>query len=978
MEIIDIKLQNQLWQIDIIDNQMLSDAKFKLIFCTKQKYLVKPAKYKDSDFNRKPKRVEKTEKGFRLWFELNVVVLPCKVGSWNLQAEYNNQLQILKLSDSLDKDVFRDSLHVLFKIEMRVYVYPIINNSRIFCFEQMQENMMDAVVKTVRIKGYYTEENKLHLHVNIKKSGKIKKLAVFMRDYENNQGTKIAATIDENGWLHADLSSLEAVNGASDACLGIEYWKNGKYYYRCVYGKENEYHRRYGQGMVNLKNQKITLIPYYGSFERLTIHTVSLDEAEYYGALYDAIAVKQLKIRNMSHSDGKLIISFDSEKIRNSSKAVVIFTDRKNKILCSSVIRSQELNSGSVTIEFEDILRYQVNEKKLRRYVIYIKAWEDNNEIYYRFTDDTRNKKGNSLYDKTERYYEPFLIGEAAMEDDGTYHVSALPYLDEDMNCLRVEIAPKESMYQKQQEAVIRNITVNHRKLKLLISFRDHGRYPKSIYLKLRSAVAEKKYDFQFRMYHVFHNQILVKAVLDLDSVEFEQFYWDIAGEWEVDNEAYSMQLTNRHKILSRSLYLRHMEYNLSNGFFAYPYRKKSKEFALYFRKKTPYDSRWFIIKEYLVLFTYYLMKPYWDRKNVWIVYEKYCQMAQDNGYYFFKYCMEKLPPAEKRHIYYVIDKSAPDYEVVRPFGEHVIDFLSFKHMLYLVAASVLISSDTKAHAYAWHSANSVYRNQIYKKRNVFLQHGVMGFKCCHKGLRRGSANPSSLFIVSSEIEAQIIEKYFEYKRSAIAVTGLARWDVLKDKSSRQNREILLMPTWRIWLEEVQKDEFVQSNYFKNYMNFLNMPQLIELLEKYNIVLNFYIHPKFREYMDEFSTSSEQIQLIPFGSEPLNELIMRCSLMITDYSSASWDVYYQGKPVLFYLFDLALYNETQGSYFDMEKDTFGDSTKDSRHLLELLEYYIENDFHEKDIYAKKREELLPYRDDDNSRRTYDIIKKKGW
>lgn len=339
---------------------------------------------------------------------------------------------------------------------------------------------------------------------------------------------------------------------------------------------------------------------------------------------------------------------------------------------------------------------------------------------------------------------------------------------------------------------------------------------------------------------------------------------------------------------------------------------------------------------------------------------------------------MEKLPEGEKNHIYYVIDTKAADYEVVKQYGKHVIPFLSFKHMVYLQAARVLISSDTKAHAYAWHSANSIYRNSLYKKKNVFLQHGVMAFKCCHKGLRKGSANPSNLFITSSQVEASIIEKYFEYSQSEIAVTGLARWDVLEDKANPAHKEILLMPTWRTWLEEVQKEEFMQSDYYKHYMDFLNQPQLVELLEKYDVTMNFYIHPKFREYLDAFSVGSKRIQLIPFGSQPLNELLMSCSMMITDYSSACWDVYYQGKPVLFYLFDLELYNEVQGSYIDMEKEAFGDNARDGKTLLDLMEYYIKNDFREKECYAKQREILLPYRDDLNSKRTYDIIKKKGW
>ena len=54
------------------------------------------------------------------------------------------------------------------------------------------------------------------------------------------------------------------------------------------------------------------------------------------------------------------------------------------------------------------------------------------------------------------------------------------------------------------------------------------------------------------------------------------------------------------------------------------------------------------------------------------------------------------------------------------------------------------------------------------------------------------------------------------------------------------------------------------------------------------------------------------IRLIPFGTMPLNQLLMSCHMLITDYSSVCWDMLYQNKPTLFYQFDLDQYNEAHG------------------------------------------------------------------
>jgi CDP-glycerol glycerophosphotransferase (TagB/SpsB family) len=454
------------------------------------------------------------------------------------------------------------------------------------------------------------------------------------------------------------------------------------------------------------------------------------------------------------------------------------------------------------------------------------------------------------------------------------------------------------------------------------------------------------------------------------------QFYWDIKADTEKDGIVRAIELKNHEKWMHRIMYLQQMHYVYADGNIVYPYKTKSRNIALHFRQKTEQDCWAFIMKEYLALAIYYISRPWLKRRNIWLVYEKYCVMAQDNSFYFFKYCMEQLPESERKRIYYVIDKKASDYQYVRQYGDRVIDFLSLKHMIYLKAASLLISSDTKAHAYAWHSTNSVYRNMLKWKENVFLQHGVIAFKCCHQGLRKKSVNASSLFVVSSDVEKQIILDYFGYNEDQILVTGLARWDVLEDKSKGEPRQIILMPTWRTWLEEVSEAVFKASDYYKNYMALLNNRTLIDTLEEYQVTLNFYIHPKFREYMGTFQVESDYVKLIPFGSEPLNEMMMRCSMMITDYSSAVWDVFYQGKPVLFYLFDLEMYNEVQGSYIDMETETFGDVAHTPETLVELIREYAQNDFKEKEVYGRKRDKEIAYIDNKNSERIYREIAKR--
>ena len=83
---------------------------------------------------------------------------------------------------------------------------------------------------------------------------------------------------------------------------------------------------------------------------------------------------------------------------------------------------------------------------------------------------------------------------------------------------------------------------------------------------------------------------------------------------------------------------------------------------------------------------------------------------------------------------------------------------MSFKYMIYLSAARYLISTDAIRHFYIWDSPNSIYKVLYQARKNiVFLQHGVMGFKQCHRTFHKGGGNQMALFVVSSGYEQKII-----------------------------------------------------------------------------------------------------------------------------------------------------------------------------------------------------------------------------
>ena len=83
------------------------------------------------------------------------------------------------------------------------------------------------------------------------------------------------------------------------------------------------------------------------------------------------------------------------------------------------------------------------------------------------------------------------------------------------------------------------------------------------------------------------------------------------------------------------------------------------KTLAFVYRNKGNYDGLDIVFKEFTAMFLYRLAKSYWNKKHICLVSEKFASMAQDNGYYFFKHCMDENEEAylHKKNLLYNIKR---------------------------------------------------------------------------------------------------------------------------------------------------------------------------------------------------------------------------------------------------------------------------------------------------------------------------------
>ena len=482
-------------------------------------------------------------------------------------------------------------------------------------------------------------------------------------------------------------------------------------------------------------------------------------------------------------------------------------------------------------------------------------------------------------------------------------------------------------------------------------------------------------------------DKTLLKARFDLSSIELQSVVWDLYAVYvennatyfahvSVDNSQINSYLFSYKNIFDKNHYRFVSGDNKVKLFF--PYFTMENTLSFIMRGKQDYDSQKFKLKELLALAIFKLGKSYYKKKKIALVYEKNSNYAQDNGFYFFSHCMKhKIQRRLNANIYYVIQRNSKDYSNVKKYSQNVLEFMSLKHMVYSLASRLLISSESRSNSYIWRPNNSPIARSIRDKKLFSLRRGVTGLKRIDGIYNKFNPHHPDMIVASSEKEKEILIKNLNYSPGDVCITGLARWDGLEDKSMN-SKEILYVPAMRNWLEDVDDETFLESDYYNSYIQLLRSEELQNILEKNDLTLNFFNNTRLKDYISKISVRNPRINILTIDDTQLNNLIMSCKVFITDYSSVCWDVLYLNKPVLFYQFDYEKYKNTTGSYIDMERDLPGDRSTSINGLCDNLQRLINSDFRMSYKYQLKRNLSFRYFDKNNCVRLVQEIRKMKW
>lgn len=358
-------------------------------------------------------------------------------------------------------------------------------------------------------------------------------------------------------------------------------------------------------------------------------------------------------------------------------------------------------------------------------------------------------------------------------------------------------------------------------------------------------------------------------------------------------------------------------------------------------------------------------------RPNIWLICDNKNE-ARDNGYWFFKHLIEKHPYIDA---VYAINKKSKDYFRVANLGE-VIEYGSLHHWIYYLSASLNISSQK----YGKPNAAVCYFLEvtigILKNKRVFLQHGVI---CNDLPFLHYKKAKYFIFCCGAYPEYEFVRKTFGYPSKSIKYTGLCRFDNLHGKNT-DKQLVLIMPTWRMWLEregyKKGREAFISSNYYNSWNSLLNSRKLFDLLERYNKRAVFCMHRNMHEFEAFFTSGAKKyIETLKWQDANIPDLIKKAGILVTDYSSVSMDFAYMKKPLVYYQFDREDFTRSHlpTGYFDYERDGFGPVCKNENSLITELEHIFQNDCTINQHYIDRIEKFFLLYDSNNCERTYQAI-----
>ena len=295
--------------------------------------------------------------------------------------------------------------------------------------------------------------------------------------------------------------------------------------------------------------------------------------------------------------------------------------------------------------------------------------------------------------------------------------------------------------------------------------------------------------------------------------------------------------------------------------------------------------------------------------KFIWLIGENLSKTADNNGYYFWRGAVRKKDDIDK---YLVLEKNPDNVALYKELPEYCKKFIVWRdtaeHLKLYVQADMFLV----AQSYRDVRPENVLGRKLdlsTEKPVIYLQHGTLGMKVLdYKG--KSYNNNFFRFVYYNKLVKESFEEmndfkpyqmyYGEYQPRYIELVRRFK------EYQPENKRILWFLTWREYLGNNLSTKILM----KKLKGVTTSPELLEYLDRTNTDLVLCVHKFFDEEKIQMLKGEIDNPHIIFEHasevDVMNELV-KCDVLITDYSSVGFDVTILGKPVILFQPDMFVF-----------------------------------------------------------------------
>ena len=333
--------------------------------------------------------------------------------------------------------------------------------------------------------------------------------------------------------------------------------------------------------------------------------------------------------------------------------------------------------------------------------------------------------------------------------------------------------------------------------------------------------------------------------------------------------------------------------------------------------------------------------------KFIWLISENLSQTANNNSYYFWRHTVERQDDIDK---YFILEKNKENVKLYKSLPQKCREFVVWRNTVRHLKLYVQADMFFVTLSYRDVRPEKVMGKSLdlsTEKPLIYLQHGTLAMKALgYKGYTYN--NNFFRFVYYNKLIAPIFEEqndfrpyqmyYGEYHPRYVEM--FRRFKEYKP----QNKRILWFMTWREYLG----DNIPTKILIKKIKSIVTNPELLSYLDKTSTDLVLCLHKFFDDEkisMIKGECSSEHIIFEHASDVDVMDELVKCDLLITDYSSVAFDVTILNKPVILFQPDVESYLSKRSLYCELDELKLYNITK-TKELVKTIvnETYGINDF----------------------------------